>query len=193
MPLFKKPEGQESAPSQDEMPGLTFVNPAVERRAAKTEQKAEKAEQRVVKKQDKQAGRLEKLFWESPSGQARAAKLSGQGWFQIELGVAETARTVGSWVFGDVQTKQRHNPGQGAVLTDIEYEGWSLFSADFVYEQTGAVSRDKLLSSGQSTRATGRTVGIYLFRATAAPARTDEPWLPGGESQTDEVQAPSEQ
>lgn len=55
----------------------------------------------------------------------------------------------------------------GWLLTEIELEGWELIHAGFAFHETGQVSRDKFLTSGQSTSTTGRTVGIYLFRARA--------------------------
>jgi hypothetical protein len=33
-----------------------------------------------------------------------------------------------------------------------------------VFEQTGSVSRDKVMSSGQTASVTGNIVGVYLFR-----------------------------
>lgn len=116
-------------------------------------------------------------FFNSPGGKARSAKTSGQRYFQIELPIHDTGRTWQSMAFGDVQTKTTHSGGQGAVLTEIEEEGWELIHAGFVFQETGQVSRDKFLSSGQSTQTTGQTFGVYLFKATEADARSDEPWL----------------
>jgi len=116
-------------------------------------------------------------FLNSPGGKARSAKSSGQRYFQIELPLSETGRTWRSMSFGDVETKTTHSGGQGAVLTEIEDEGWQLIHAGFVFQETGQVSRDKFLSSGQSTQTTGQTFGVYLFKATDAEPRRDEPWL----------------
>jgi hypothetical protein len=40
----------------------------------------------------------------------------------------------------------------------------------YVFHPVGSVSRDKLLSTGQTEMISGRIVGIYLFRATDEPA-----------------------
>jgi hypothetical protein len=50
------------------------------------------------------------------------------------------------------------------VLSFIESEGWRLEQAGYVFQQTGSVSRDKLLSTGQTASVTGDIWGIYVFR-----------------------------
>lgn len=137
----------------------------------------EHAARRADAAQRAQLEQAEQAFWASPRGQSRAAKAAGQRYFQIEIPLALTARTFGSMLLGDVATTERRFAGQGAVLTEIEEEGWQLFQAGFVFQETGAVSRDKFLSSGQSVQTTGHTAGVYLFRATDEPARTDRPWI----------------
>lgn len=122
-------------------------------------------------------GRAKRAFLAGPAGQARIAKEAGQRYYQIEMPVVETTRTIGSMLFGDVTTRDRRGTGQGALLTVIEEEGWELVQAGFVFHETGQVSRDKFLSTGQSIRTTGQTFGVYLFRATMEPARTDQPWV----------------
>jgi len=146
---------------------------AAERRA-RFQARQRGAESREVEHRVAEAKRH---FLASPAGLARTAKRDGQRWFQIEMPVIETTRTASSMLFGEVATRHRHGTGQGAVLTAIESEGWELFQAGFVFHETGQVSRDKLLSSGQSTQTTGVTMGVYLFKATDASARDDEPWV----------------
>jgi hypothetical protein len=69
---------------------------------------------------------------------------------------------------GDPTTKTRASGGQTVVLEAIENEGWRLEHIGYVFQETGIVSRDKLLSSGQTGQVTGQIVGIYLFRAEDA-------------------------
>lgn len=140
------------------------------------EKRAAAEAERDQRKQAEGAARAEQAFYASPAGQARLAKQSGQTYFQIEMPVVDTSRTVTSLVSGDHTTKTRRPAGQGAVLTEIETEGWKLHTAGFVFHETGQVSRDKLMSSGQTVATTGQTIGIYLFAATAEPARDDEVW-----------------
>lgn len=120
-----------------------------------------------------------RAFASSPPGEARAAKRDGQTWYQVAVPIQETGRTIGSWVFGEVTTSTSGDHEQGALIGQIEAEGWELRHAGFVFQETGAVSRDKFLSSGQSIKTTGNVIGVYLFRATSAEARTDEPWRLG--------------
>lgn len=66
-----------------------------------------------------------------------------------------------------------HDPT--SVIDAIEAEGWHLEHAGYLFRETGSVSRDKFLSSGQTASVTGEIVGIYLFRV-----RTDVPPAPPG-------------
>jgi hypothetical protein len=118
-----------------------------------------------------------RAFWQSAQGRARTAKTDGQTLFQLMLPLASTSRAWNSLLFGDVATTTRNRPEQGAVLTQIESEGWELLQAGYVFQETGAVSRDKFLSSGQEVQTTGDTQGVYLFRATSAAPREDTPWI----------------
>lgn len=40
-----------------------------------------------------------------------------------------------------------------------------LENVGYVFQETGIVSKDKLLSSGQTGQVAGQIMGIYLFRA----------------------------
>ena len=150
-----------------------------ERKKQREEKKSRTAAERQERERREAVARRRSEFWNSPRGRARRAKLSGERYFQVELDVAETARTWRSKTFGDVETATQTASGHGAVLTDIEEEGWELFQAGFVFQETGAVSRDKLLSSGQSVQTTGRVVGIYLFKADSSQPRSDPGWIGG--------------
>lgn len=124
----------------------------------------------------KEKERIEKAFSQSPVGRARAAREAGDRIFQIDLPIERTARTVLSYLSygaggGNVATKKQMT-SMGQVLEAIEAEGWVLESADFIYKPTGSISRDKLLSSGQTAETTGEIIGIYLFRAVE---RTPDP------------------
>ena len=143
----------------------------------KARQKDQKKAQAEAKAADAALQKRRQEFWASPTGKARRAKAAGQRYFQVELDVDETARTSSSLMFGDVATETSRSGGQGAVLTDIEDEGWDLVTAGWVFQETGAVSRDKFLSTGQSVKTTGRTIGIYLFRADSSQPRTEPEWV----------------
>ncbi len=147
------------------------------------DKKADKAARRAAaqeaRQQQAEVGRLAELeakFWAAPYGQARSAKLTGDRYFQIEMPLDSSTRAATTMVstIGVVGTK---HSGQGRTISDIEAEGWELVHVGFVFKETGQISRDKFLSSGQQVNTTGETWGIYLFRATDAPARTDEVWL----------------
>jgi hypothetical protein len=119
----------------------------------------------------------EERFWASPYGQARKARMAGHRYFQMDMWIDNTyyVRTPGQT--GGVASETRRNERLGEILTHVEAEGWELINAGFVFREAGQVSRDKWLSSGQQVTTTGSTVGIYLFRATDTPTRSDEVWL----------------
>ena len=105
----------------------------------------------------------EELFWSSPVGEARTARSRGQGFFEIQLDVGESVRDVsfGSADHAVSDTRTSHPD----LLSAIESEGWTLHTASYVFIPTGESTRDKILGTGQSVAISGRTVGIYLFRA----------------------------
>jgi hypothetical protein len=89
--------------------------------------------------------------------------------------ILETTRTSMAAISGDKATKTR-SASAIAVIEAIEQEGWHLEHAGYVFQQTGSVSRDKLMSSGQTAAVMGSIVGIYLFRRKADPsAEPDRP------------------
>src|SRR5688572_1172747 len=105
----------------------------------------------------------ERAFWVSPQGRAREARQSGAHWLQIALPLSQTERTAMGVITGDHNGVKRTSLGQEETLAAVESEGWALWNAGYVWQQTGSVSRDKLLSSGQVENVTGEIVGIYLF------------------------------
>lgn len=124
----------------------------------------DKQEQKQEAKAQKEIEREAKAFAESPAGLARAARRAGAGMFQIQLSLQETTKTpwLAAGVSHDVTS------GKGRVhhdtLSAIEAEGWRLEHVGYVFVQTGSISRDKMLSTGQSANVTGYIAGIYLFR-----------------------------
>lgn len=153
-----------------------------DREDRRREKEKKKALKSASPEERQKAAEAEKLYrrrdeyFASPWGQARNAKLSGLKYFQIELPIDSTYQTGYSKAVANVKAAMRSHGGQGAALTYIEMEGRELVQAGFVFKESGQVSRDKFLSSGQQVMTTGATYGIYLFKATDEPARTDEPW-----------------
>ena len=140
-------------------------------RTAKAQQEA----QREAAKAQQKAAKARAEFDGSPRGQARAAKLAGDRYFQFEIVLEENARLWG--MPGNIGTTAKRHGGFGTLLTEIEAEGWKLVEAGWLFRQTGAISRDKFLSSGQQVATEGKTVGVYLFVVTDTPALADQPWL----------------
>jgi outer membrane biogenesis lipoprotein LolB len=101
----------------------------------------------------------------SPQGRARAAAEAGQQLFEITIPISVTERTARGQLTGSKQDQVTRKAEARTVLEAIEAEGWHLEHVGYVFEQTGSVSRDKLLSSGQTAAVQGQIVGIYLFRA----------------------------
>jgi hypothetical protein len=107
----------------------------------------------------------EAAFLASPVGRARTARSSAQRFFEIILPISATDRTMGGMLSGDKTMRTVRSDDHHTVLEQIENEGWRLEHAGYVFQETGTVSRDKLLSSGQTSAITGMIVGVYLFRA----------------------------
>ena len=131
------------------------------------EEKAAQTQQKLKQKQ-------EKAFRASPAGQARTAKEAGHVVFQylevlteikgqVHPGTALTqgaqSDMLGRDVLGNIFSK--------FAIEQIESEGWRMIDAGYVFLQTGSVSRDKLLSSGQQEVISGQVLGIYTFRVAA--------------------------
>lgn len=100
--------------------------------------------------------------------EAQAASRRGDEFLEVSLPVSTTARGVSSFMLGtrEFETMSFSN---GPILAAIEREGWGLIHAGYVFRETGSVSRDKFLSSGQVVGVTGDIVGVYLFRAEDTP------------------------
>ncbi|SHG87543.1 hypothetical protein [Streptoalloteichus hindustanus] len=98
--------------------------------------------------------------------QARAARAQGLTIFQVTLEIAENERTMlpSSQGWDGYNTRRVEHGGSSEILSAVQAEGWELahFSASAL--QTGSVSRDKFLSSGQETGFSGVLFGVYVFR-----------------------------
>lgn len=141
-----------------------------EREKAKAEAKAARTRERDKAAQAKATAQAEAAFRASPGGRARTAKELGHQFFQISLPLTTTERTAwgvvsggtaGSDAFAMRTTTGADHPD---VLQSVEAEGWRLEHVGYVFQETGSVSRDKMLSTGQTASVTGMVVGIYLFR-----------------------------
>jgi hypothetical protein len=110
----------------------------------------EKEKAREEAQAAKEEARKARKFQQSSQGLARAAREAAQLFFQVALPISHTDRTVASLLSGDVSTKTRAESGQTNVLESIKAEGWRLEHAGYIFQETGSVSRDKLLSSSQA-------------------------------------------
>jgi hypothetical protein len=137
------------------------------KRAYKEASPEERAAARALRTKAKRKMLEVQAFCETPQGHARAARLAGDKIFQVRLTEAQAKRGFDAavWGYAGPGAMKKHYTPHANVLQGIESEGWKLEHIDYVFEQTGSISRDKLFSSGQNTRVSGDTVGIYLFRA----------------------------
>ena len=138
------------------------------------EKKAQRAAAAEVARQERERARLEQqrareeeAFLASPQGQARLAAQAEGHIFQIALPLHSTERTLAGVISGDKTVKVTEG-NHADVLSAIESEGWRLEHAGYVFQETGSVSRDKLLSSGQTAAVTGEIWGVYVFRRMTA-------------------------
>jgi len=127
---------------------------------------ARNEEERRKEMARKEEERRAKQFEQTPPGRARLARRNGQRFFQVVLSVEKVDRTWLAKLSHEMDTRVDHTGDViGAVLTEIEDEGWELVQAGFAFRQTGHASRDKFLASGQQVAVMGETVGVYLFKA----------------------------
>ena len=133
-----------------------------EQKAREQAEEEERAARRLAAQAEGRAELEAKRFAESPVGLATAAKEAGQGFFEIQLKVEVSSRAV---AFGTADFAAGGGRKSFAgTLSEIEAVGWKLEHVGYVFVVTGESSRDKLLSSGQATAVSGKTMGIYLFR-----------------------------
>lgn len=143
-----------------------------ERKRQKQLEKEAKERRKQLEKEEKERQKEQQAFEQTPQGQARVAFEAGSQLFQIDLPLSETKRGL-SYLSGQHTDFSRKTHAHGSVLDAIESEGWHLEHCDYVWEQTGFVSRDKFLQSGQTGGVTGRIIGIYIFRRISGEQRTE--------------------
>ena len=112
--------------------------------------------------QAKQKAEAQHQAWlATPLGLATSAKESGNGFFEIELEIGSSKRSV---VFGSADFGKHKKSDFTGLLSQIEGVGWRLKHVGYYFMITGETSRDKFLASGQNTAVNGKTMGVYLFR-----------------------------
>ena len=132
----------------------------------KADDRAGRERQKADEKTAKERAVAEDAFVRSPVGRATAARARGAGFFHVELEMSEVGRSNLDLLVGNsgASSVERTRAGHGDVLAQIEDVGWLLEHVGYVYVETGQVTRDKLLSSGQQVATLGKTVGHFLFR-----------------------------
>ena len=142
-----------------------------ERDRQRADDRAGRERQKTHEKSAKERAAAEEAFLRSPVGRATAARAEGAGFFHVELEMSEVGRSNLDLLVGysGAPGVERRRAGHGDVLAQVEDVGWRLEHVGYVYVETGQVSRDKLLSSGQQVATLGKTVGHFLFRR-AEPA-----------------------
>src|SRR5439155_17295118 len=112
----------------------------------------------------------------------RHAYEAGAQVFQYETDVRSTKSVVRPILLGSSAIGKETLPsslGRGPVdtLNAVCNEGWDLVSGSFVFVETGQVSRNKALSSGQQVATSGTVVGYYLFKRNEANKLSGrDPW-----------------
>lgn len=142
-----------------------------ERDRQRADDRAGRERQKADAKVAKARAAAEEAFLGSPVGRATAARAEGAGFFHVELEMSEVGHPNLDLLVGysGAPGVERKAAGHGDVLAQIEDIGWRLEHVGYVYVETGQVSRDKLLSSGQQVATLGKTIGHFLFRR-AEPA-----------------------
>lgn len=127
-------------------------------------EKRERDKERMEARRRERKRRDEEAFRRTPKGLARTAKEEGRKVFQY---VEKLSETVGETVpmIGAFTSGQQNEGVIISSIEDIESEGWILINDNYIFQVTGAVSRDKFLSSGQEEAVSGQLIGIYTFRA----------------------------
>jgi hypothetical protein len=89
-----------------------------------------------------------------------AAKNRGERFFQFEL---ELGHIDGNSRWGSSDSTIRWTP-QASVIGQIEESGWRLEHVGYVYVNTGSLSTNRVLRTGEGTAERGKVAAIYLFR-----------------------------
>jgi hypothetical protein len=117
----------------------------------------------LVKKAKQKEDSQHQAWLNTPLGMATSAKDAGNGFFEIELEIGSSKRTV---AFGSADFGNHKKSDFTGLLSQIEGAGWHLDQVGYYFMITGETSRDKFLASGQNTAVNGKTMGVYLFRNT---------------------------
>lgn len=117
------------------------------------------------KKEEAKNARLHQEWLKSPLGLATAAKENENGFFELELEIGSSTRSV---TFGSSDFGSHKKKDFSGLLSQIESVGWKLEHVGYYFMVTGETSRDKFLASGQNVAVNGKTMGVYLFRNTGA-------------------------
>jgi hypothetical protein len=120
-------------------------------------ERAEREKQDEIKAKEK----AHQTWLQTPLGMATQAKESGNGFFEIELEIGSSKRSVS---FGTADFGKNKKSDYTGLLSQIEEIGWHLEHVGYYFMITGETSRDKFLASGQNTAVNGKTMGVYLFR-----------------------------
>lgn len=146
---------------------MAFGKTAAQKAADAAEKAARQAESDT--RQQSRRSEMDAERWRrGPVGMAATAKEQGQGFYEVQLDVGSSQRGV---TFGSADLeKRRDSTTYAGVLSEIESIGWRLEHVGYIFLVTGESSRDKLLSTGQATAVSGKTVGIYLFRNIDSPS-----------------------
>ncbi len=112
-------------------------------------------------KAQKDADKKYQAWLQTPHGMATTAKEAGNGFFEVELEIGSSKRSV---VFGSSDFGSHKKSDFTGLLSQIEDIGWKLEHVGYYFMITGETSRDKFLASGQNTAVNGKTMGVYLFR-----------------------------
>jgi hypothetical protein len=130
------------------------------------EQKAAEAAQKAADREAKARAKLKAAFFASPAGEARLAFQSGAQVFQYQADVKSTKAIVQALSKARPKETLASRLGRGpvATLNAVCNEGWELINGSFVFVETGTVSRNRALATGQQTAVAGTVIGYYLFR-----------------------------
>lgn len=98
----------------------------------------------------------------TPEEVARVARDAGDRFFQISLPLMATQRTAMGVLTGDKWLMKTTTSKHTDILGAIESVGWRLEDVGYVFRETGAVSRDKIFSAGQTSSVTGEVWGLSV-------------------------------
>ena len=122
------------------------------------------ADARDVERVGKHNARVEEVH-EAFVRAARQAFERGDGWFEAEI-PQRTVGTANHYAWSHVKRDHpsvSHSP-RSDLLSRIEDEGWKLHTAQYLYVEQGAETRDKWFSPGHHVDTRGSIVGMYLFQ-----------------------------